>query len=71
MENPVAMTHLSHPQIPQMKSYLDATATTAFPRLDQTETLLHPVSQIRGINTSLRWYAKYLICYKPHNQGWC
>lgn len=53
MENPAPVTHLSHPQISQMKSYLDATATMALPRLDQTETLLHPGSQVRGIHTSL------------------
>lgn len=30
MENQMPMTHLSHPQSHQIKSYLDATATVAF-----------------------------------------
>lgn len=43
------VTHLSYSQIPQMKSYPDATTTVAF---DQTEILLHPIIQVRNHNTS-------------------
>lgn len=55
MENLMSMTHLSSPQIPQMKSYLDAIATAVFPRLDQTATQLQPVSQVISRTTSLHW----------------
>lgn len=53
MESPVAMIHLVHPEIPHMKSYADATAMSAFPTLDQTETMLYPVSQVKSNSTPL------------------
>lgn len=55
MENQMPVTHLSNPQIAQMKSYLDTTATAAFPTPEGTDAVLPPV---RSINTSLK---KYLI----------
>ena len=78
MTNPIPMTHLSHLQIPQMKTYLDATATVAFNRWEQTDSLLWAKSEastLPSIGTIKTWYTARPLNQKKSNndQGvdWC
>ena len=60
------MTHPSHLQIPQMKTYLDATATVAFNRPEQTDSVLWAKSEASTLHSIDKMNTRYTE--RPLNQ---